>query len=212
MGRKTSEELVSARLALNTPDGFAISKPVIAEFIDEIVEQRTQIAELQEGIKQLVGNSLYTQVRQFHIKFGMPIAYTPKMIAEERLRFRLNLIMEEVLELMDACFDAPTTVLAQKQEWQELIKKLRVKLDIDLPEVVDALGDIDYLVEGTRAELGVHGGPIAAEIQRANMDKVPGVVGDRYGGAGAALIRPMKPPGWVGPDIPLRLRQQGWEP
>lgn len=40
MSRHTDTELRAARLSLNTPDGFAISKDVIASLIDEVLELR----------------------------------------------------------------------------------------------------------------------------------------------------------------------------
>lgn len=54
MSRKTTEELQRARLELNTPDGFAISKAVIRELIDEVLELRGVVQRLKEGEPDLL--------------------------------------------------------------------------------------------------------------------------------------------------------------
>lgn len=156
-------------------------------------------------------SKLRDQVIEFHKKFDMPVGTEPKMISEERLRNRLNLIGEEFFELLDAVFGNKGEL--NKAHVMDDIKTAHIEpgLNDRLPEILDAMGDLDYVVEGTRVELGVDGGPIADEIQRANMDKIPGVVGDRYGGTGAKLIRPMKPEGWKPPQIMDRLYEQGWD-
>ena len=63
--------------------------------------------------------------------------------------------------------------------------------------------DLDYVVEGTRLEFEIDGGPIAVEVHRSNMAKVGGPV--REDG------KRLKPPGWTPPDIAGELRKQGWK-
>ena len=71
---------------------------------------------------------------------------------------------------------------------------------MDLPKLIDALGDLAYVIEGTAACCGVDMRPIAAEIHRANMEKT-------WNGEG----KPTKGPGWVEPNIVGELREQGWQ-
>ena len=73
----------------------------------------------------------------------------------------------------------------------------------NLVELVDALADLDYVVEGTRIEFGINGKPIADAVHAANMAKVGGGI------RGDGKIN--KPEGWQPPDIAGELRKQGWE-
>jgi predicted HAD superfamily Cof-like phosphohydrolase len=77
------------------------------------------------------------------------------------------------------------------------------EIRVDLPELADALADLDYVVEGARLEFGINGAPIATEVHRANMAKLDGPV--REDG------KKQKPEGWKPPDIESELRKQGWE-
>lgn len=47
--RMNDEQLRAARLSLNTPDGFAISKAVIIEMIDELLELRARVCDEVEA-------------------------------------------------------------------------------------------------------------------------------------------------------------------
>lgn len=83
----------------------------------------------------------------------------------------------------------------------------------DLPAMVDALADMDYVNAGTRLVLGVDGAPIAADVHRANMAKEPIMCWS--GGTENRLVpdpikKPTKPEGWKAPDTAARLREQGW--
>ena len=90
---------------------------------------------------------------------------------------------------------------------------------IDLPAFVDALADLDYVVEGTRAVFGVDRRPIEDEVQRANMSKDPVYVsakdawhrGDAPEGAAPdPAAKPTKPVEWTPPDVEGELVKQGW--
>ena len=75
-------------------------------------------------------------------------------------------------------------------------------------ELADALGDLDYVIEGFRLVCGINGEPIADEIQRSNLAKLDadGKPIRRYDG------KLLKPPGWTPPDIERELLAQGWQP
>lgn len=144
--------------------------------------------------------TLRDQVKVFHEKFGHAVAETPAAPDAEALRFRLRLIAEEFFEALAAC-----GVQADRLKYDILDEIGTASLrgyPIDFPEFIDALGDLDYVIEGTRLVCGVNGAPIAEEIHRANMDK--DAVGD--------LKKPTKPEGWKPPDIEGELRKQGWKP
>jgi hypothetical protein len=122
------------------------------------------------------------------------------------VRLRLRLIAEEFFELLDAAlgeykpepwrFDAARAAVA------DIVNDTPIA--VDLPELADALADLDYVVEGTRLEFGIDGPPIARAVHSANMAKIGGPV-DEHGKVG-------KPPGWTPPDIDKALRDQGWMP
>jgi hypothetical protein len=72
----------------------------------------------------------------------------------------------------------------------------------DLPESVDADIDRIYFLLGNLVEKGITPTcveELIGEVHRANMDKIPNGLG-----------KPIKPPGWRGPDIAGVLRRHGW--
>lgn len=142
------------------------------------------------------------QVMAFHDAMKQPILEVPAVPADERVRLRLRLVVEECFEFVDSCVDvdAPTTTI-----FNALLKIIdTAPLKVDLPNVADALGDIDYVVEGSRLEFGISGAPIAAEIHRSNLMKI--------GGPTSPEGKKLKPPGWTPPDIIGELAKQGWHP
>lgn len=119
--------------------------------------------------------TLHDQVLAFHKRFGQSIGKKPHVPDENTIRFRLSLIAEEFCELLDAANDP--TMGCYIDEVREAIKKvLKYPAVVDLSDFVDAMADLDYVVEGTRITFGVDGTPIAAEVQRANMSKLPSYV------------------------------------
>lgn len=160
-------------------------------------------------------------VRAFHRRFGHDVREVPAVPNEETMRFRLKLIAEEFLEALDACGIREGNIEAILRE-----TIANAPIDVDLPALIDALGDLDYVVEGTRAVCGVDGSPIHNAIHHANMTKDPVYVSikDAYHKATAEDARaavptigkpdptakPTKPAGWSPPDIAAELRRQGW--
>jgi predicted HAD superfamily Cof-like phosphohydrolase len=141
------------------------------------------------------------QVGEFHAAFDQPTLDRPQVPSDERVKLRVRLVGEEFCEMLDAiygkdCVDAVRGAIAA------LVRDGVVA--VDLVELVDALADLDYVVEGTRQEFGVDGEPVAAEVHRSNMAKVGGV--KRPDG------KILKPAGWTPPDIEGELLKQGWRP
>jgi predicted HAD superfamily Cof-like phosphohydrolase len=172
------------------------------------------------------------QVIEFHKVFDHPTAPRPIIPADNRIRFRLNLITEEFFEILHACLGSRSELDIAKRLIGDAIgsKNLRV----DLAELADGLGDLDYVVEGTRLEFGIEGGSIAEEIHRANMAKVecedclgkgthapaghptPAPCGPCKG-TGKVLKKradgkTLKPKQWTPPDIEGVLARQTAEP
>lgn len=111
------------------------------------------------------------QVYEFHSSFGLPVVDRPTVPPQDRALLRLRLITEEYLELLEA-HGIPTRNI--NEYIQEAILDIAEagELQIDLVEAADALADLDYVIEGTRLEYGIDGGPVADEVHRANMSKL----------------------------------------
>lgn len=151
-------------------------------------------------------SKLRKQVGEFHNAYDQPILTKPQVPSGDRVRLRLALIAEEFIELL-----AATTVglgFTQPGMMDAFRKAIaQVEIQVDLPELADALADLDYVIEGTRLEFGINGGPIADEVHRSNLSKL--------GPDGKPVRREdgkiMKGPNYSPPDIAGELRKQGWE-
>lgn len=158
---------------------------------------------------------LHKQVKEFMIAMDQhreekPTAKIPAKI----VLLRARLIMEEAFEMMKSCFTGNLTceVPYVVTDLEDCEKRVRGILSyymsgqflpaVDLPELADALGDLDYVVEGTRMAFGIDGDPIAKAIHEANMKKLDGPI-DEYG-------KKTKPLNWTPPDIRQILLDQGW--
>jgi len=89
-------------------------------------------------------------VRQFHVAFGQPIRDTPSIDNEAINALRVALILEETRELDDA---------------------LEAR---DPVAVLDALTDLQYVLDGAYLSLGFHRfkDAASAEVHRSNMSKL----------------------------------------
>ena len=164
---------------------------------------------------------LQRQVLEFHRVFDHPVADSPTIPADERVRFRAAFIVEECLEFLEACFDLKSLAVrsfarngaTELMDGVTALNRVRgllhaiiqdTPVHVDLPLAVDALADIDYVVEGCRLELGVNGEPIADAVQRSNLAKC--------GGGKNAEGKTIKPAGWIPPDIAGELDKQCRDP
>jgi predicted HAD superfamily Cof-like phosphohydrolase len=131
---------------------------------------------------------------------------TPGIPSDRTVRFRLRLIAEEFVELLEASFhnndgDSSADIYSIHTMLNTLINDGRI--DVYLPEFIDALGDLDVVIEGARVACGVDGRPIARAIHAANMAKKDGPKRESDG-------KRLKPPGWTPADVAGELRKQGW--
>jgi predicted HAD superfamily Cof-like phosphohydrolase len=145
-------------------------------------------------------------VEEFHRTYEIPVAGTPSVPEKALLDKQLRCIFEEAVELLEAAGGSQTDVCTLKDMF-EMALKYREHDKVDLVEVADACGDLDYTVESLRLVLGINGLPIADEIQRSNMSKL-----DENG---KPLKREdgkiLKGPNFKEPDIRSQLLAQGWE-
>lgn len=156
--------------------------------------------------------ALHDTVRDFHRKYGQPVRNVPRIPQDDEVRFRLRLMAEEFFELYEASLDMGAKGDTYRAaEVRHAIKTLKeaiagphpytqLPVCVDMVAFVDGMADLDYVVEGTRAYFGVDGRPIAAEVHRSNMEKLP------CGADG----KPVKGPTWQPPRLVAALIEQGW--
>ena len=123
-----------------------------------------------------MSKSTLDQVRIFHETYGLPVKDAPDISDEKTNKLRINLLAEEVEELQEALEAG------------------------DLVEVLDALTDIQYVLDGAYLSFGLHDVKMAAfeEVQRSNMSKL--------GEDGKPIVREedgkiLKGPNYFKPDI-----------
>ena len=122
--------------------------------------------------------SNYESVREFHERFGVPVAETPTELAETEFKYRFNFLDEELVELHEAWMNG------------------------DLVKQADALIDLVYVALGTALMMGLPWEDLFAIVHRANMQKRRVAVGEP-GSRHAFDVR--KPDGWVGPEDAMRI-------
>lgn len=129
--------------------------------------------------------NLNERVLQFMETFGQHLSHRPTLdVPQDIIDLRVALIQEEVQELIDALEAG------------------------DLVEVVDALGDIDYVVHGFSWTIGVDLEAVGREIHRSNMSKLDD--------QGRPINHPVtgkvqKGPNYSPPDIPGVIFQEDYE-
>ena len=114
----------------------------------------------------------YERVREFHETFGHPVAPEPTTIKDDRYVLRLALILEEAIELADA-LGFPTDDIKDSADY--MLNKIGPRIydeNVDLVAVADALGDLDYVINGAALEMGIPLPEVTEEIHRSNMTKL----------------------------------------
>lgn len=115
-------------------------------------------------------------VLEFHETFGIYAQNKPGLVPDKVRDLRIRLIDEEFDEFKQAC------------------------LTNNFLEVVDAIGDLLYVVYGAACAFGVDMEPIFKEIHRSNMSKQGGAL-DMHG-------KWIKPSTYSPPDLAFLLEQQ----
>lgn len=136
------------------------------------------------------------RVREFHSAFGHPIApaATP---GDRKLReLRVKLIAEELTELCEA-LGVAVKIESNGVSSQFVVEAVKDDAEVDLIAAADALGDLDYVVQGANLVFGFPAEPVLTEIHRANMSKL--------GADGLPVYREdgkvMKGPNYTPPDV-----------
>lgn len=110
----------------------------------------------------------YERVREFHEVFGHPVGDKPLIPTSDRVALRLALILEEAAELADAMGYNGELV----RDATEAVFELGIVEHGDLVPVADALGDLEYVVNGAALEYGIDLPMVVAEVHRSNMTKL----------------------------------------
>ena len=125
-------------------------------------------------------------VREFHETFDLPVARQPNVSTVAQRKLRVALIAEELGELCQALGVSlditvlPVTSSSTAKEGvvngMQLTKYVgsycHQDEGVDLVEAADALGDLDYVVQGSNLVFGFPAGPILEEIHASNMSKL----------------------------------------
>lgn len=199
-----------------TPEENLASLQAVADFqAHELARARLEIETLRGRVTELQTDrsmavehyraaDLYVQVREFRAMAGLPIGVTCKLPSEERLRANLRLVTEEYVEVLEACGLPPENAKALRDSLGMVCDSQTSPALVDMPKLADGLGDLDFVNEGFRQEVGIPGKPVARAIAKANMSK--------RGGHVTAEGKFVKPPTWQPPDAEIEqvLRDHGW--
>jgi predicted HAD superfamily Cof-like phosphohydrolase len=145
-------------------------------------------------------------VRAFHAKFGHAIRRAPEVPTDDEARHRARLVTEEYFEFMAAIYGETANLDHATEVLTTVVQNDPVH--VNLPELVDAIEDLKYVLEGTNATCGVDGVPVHRAIQAANMAKSPVLDAE---GKPDPLSKPTKPVGWSKPDVRAILAAQGFK-
>ncbi len=121
----------------------------------------------------------FEQVGEFHQAFGHPIFTNSNkevIPSADTIKLRLKLITEELEELIEACVGTDEL----KDKFSYIFTKLNSNIEdikdedvnFDLVEVADALGDINYVVNGAAHTFNFDLDAVTTEIHRSNMSKL----------------------------------------
>ncbi len=150
-----------------------------------------------------------TRVAEFHGVFGHPIEFSPTTPAADQRLLRFRLIFEELMEFgraigIDGMANVDEKVF--EEGVADALAQFRIdpEAEVSLPDAADALGDLDYVVQGSNLVFGFPAEAVVAEIHRANMSKL--------GADGAPVRREdgkiLKGPNYTPPDVKRILMSQ----
>jgi predicted HAD superfamily Cof-like phosphohydrolase len=128
----------------------------------------------------------------------------PTVPSERTIRFRLDLLGEEFVELLDEAYDDRAAIdqLRAVLSWFRDVSPVRKDLARRLPGLVKEAVDVAYSAEALLVSAGVDGSPVFRLVNASNMAKEGGPLRPNDG-------KLLKPPGWTPPDVAGELRRQG---
>lgn len=149
-------------------------------------------------------------VRQFHETFKHPVAKALTPGDAKLRRLRVALLAEELAEFAQAAgvsirVEVSPFIVTKKLESTGYGREVHITPEalclatenVDLVEMADALGDIDYVCQGANLVFGIPSGLVLANIHESNMGKL--------GADGEPIFDPMgkivKGPNYTPPNI-----------
>ena len=146
-------------------------------------------------------------VAVFNRRFGQIVNHGPVHLTKRKLAERANFMLEELLEFASASGLRLTERLRFNDAGTEKSHAFVIdeRVDQDLPVQADSLVDLVYVAKGTAVMCGLPWRELFCEVQRANMEKVPGVT-KRWN-----LMDVTKPAGWRPPSIEAILEEAGYD-
>jgi predicted HAD superfamily Cof-like phosphohydrolase len=144
--------------------------------------------------------NIFTNVREFQVKFDHVVNFTPVHLTKRKLIERIKFLREELDEFTEAC--GVSIIVNSDGSW------FYAEGDgsQDLPLQADALVDLTYVALGTAVMMGLPWQELWDDVHRANMEKVRGI------GTRGNLVDCIKPPGWQGPKTLEILLAAGYDP
>lgn len=142
-------------------------------------------------------------VEEFHRLVGAPVRERPEMPSAEERVMRCTLLLEEVLELIQAS-GCRVAVMETYRGWLKTAE-VRSTHAPDLAAMAHENADIRYVSHGTDLAMGVDGGAVFELVNSANMRKIGPDGRVRRNEHGKIL----KPEQWEPADIASELRRQG---
>lgn len=141
----------------------------------------------------------FRDVHDFHTKFNLlrTATLTPQHLTRGKLKERVEFLLEELEEFAEAAG-------LQIVPGDDQLRVVGRKDDQDLEGQADALVDLVYVALGTAVMLGLPWDALWADVQRANMAKVPGITKRRH------AVDVTKPPGWSPPRTAAILNLAGY--
>ena len=122
-----------------------------------------------------MSQSFFDDVKDFHVKFGLPSPSSPQPLSEHLNSFRTGFMHEELGEYMDAVRDG------------------------DLEKQLDSLVDLVYVACGTAVMHGFDFNEAWRRVHEANLKKVR--VERLDDSKRASTFDVVKPAGWQHPDL-----------
>lgn len=121
----------------------------------------------------------YNMVKEFHEKFYHPVkegAPDLRGMDAKRMRMRMDLIAEEFFELVGAVYSDEARKHMEEQWLNMYDDMLHVnefgEHNADVVEAADALGDMEYVINGFALEAAIPLPDVMAEIHESNMSKL----------------------------------------
>lgn len=122
----------------------------------------------------------FEKTKDFHRVAGVIFPEAPqKSIGTDEIKLGLSLIAEEFVELLRDGFGLEASLTSQLEDvLKSSVDHVSDKSSYNLVEVVDALGDLDVVINRLGGVLGVDMDKISDEIYESNMSKFTKSLGE----------------------------------